>query len=68
MCATHDVGKGLVDGDPLNEGREIIEYRDGRIAKPLVVLEVAADKVSCGQSSRAWRPGIPRRTPKALAS
>ena len=44
MGAPRDVGKGLVDGNPLDEGREIIEHLDGGIAQPLVVLEMAADK------------------------
>jgi len=39
-----DVGKGLVDGNPLDEGREIVDYLDDGGAKPLVVLEMAADK------------------------
>ena len=68
MGAPCHVGKRLVDGDPLDEGREITQHCDGGIAQPLVFLEMAADKVSCGQSSRARRPGMPLRTPKALAS
>ena len=44
MGAASNVGKGLVDGDPLDEGREVIEHRDGGIAQPLVILEVAADE------------------------
>ena len=44
MGAARDVGKGLVDGDPLDEGREIAEHLDGGVAQPLVVPEMAADK------------------------
>src|SRR6202011_5966998 len=44
MGAPSDVGKGLVDGNPLDEGREIVDHLDGGIAQPLVVLEVAVDK------------------------
>jgi hypothetical protein len=44
MRAAHDVGKGLVDGNPLDEGREIVDHLDGGIAQPLVVFEMAADK------------------------
>ena len=44
MGAARDVGKGLVDGNPLDEGREIAEHLDGGVAQPLVVLEMAADK------------------------
>src|SRR5207237_3133605 len=44
MCAARDVGKGLVDGNPLDAGREIVDHLDGGIAQPLVVIEMAADK------------------------
>ena len=44
MGAARDVGKGLVDGNPLDEGREIVDHLDGGVAQPLVVLEMAADK------------------------
>ena len=44
MRAARNVGKGLIDGNPLNEGRKILNYLDGRIAQPLVVLEMAANK------------------------
>jgi len=44
MGAARDVGKGLVDGNPLDEGREIADHLDGGVAQPLVVLEMAADK------------------------
>jgi hypothetical protein len=44
MGAARNVGEGLIDGNPLNEGRKIINYLDGRIAQPLVVLEMAANK------------------------
>ena len=44
MGAASNVGKGLVDGNPLHEWREIIEHLDGRISQPLVVLEMAANK------------------------
>src|SRR5215469_8118532 len=44
MGAARNVGEGLIDGDPLNEWRKIINYLDGRIAQPLVVLEMAANK------------------------
>jgi hypothetical protein len=67
MGAARDVGKGLVDGNPLEEGM-----------KSLITLMAASPsrwcskwpltKVSCGQSSGACRPGMPPRTPKALAS
>ena len=44
MGAARDVGKGLIDGNPLDEGREIAEHLDGGVAQPLVLLEMAADK------------------------
>jgi hypothetical protein len=44
MGAARNVRKSLVDGNPLDEGREIAEHLDGGIAQPLVVLEMAADK------------------------
>src|SRR5947209_12708518 len=44
MGAARHVGKGLIDGDSLDEGREIMEHIDGGIAQPLVVLEMATDK------------------------
>src|SRR5271168_1272417 len=44
MGAARDVGKGLVDRDPLDERREIADHLDGGIAQLLVVLEMAADK------------------------
>jgi len=42
--AARDIGKGLVDGNPLDEGREIVDHLDSGIAQPLVVLEMAVDK------------------------
>jgi len=44
MGASRDIGKRLVDGNPLDEGREIIDHLDGGIAQPSVVLEMAVDK------------------------
>lgn len=40
MGAPRDVGKGLVDGNPFDERREIVEHVDRSIAEPLVVLEM----------------------------
>ena len=44
MGAARHVGKGLVDGDPLDQRREIAEHLDRGIAQPLVLLEMAADE------------------------
>src|SRR6266851_6778176 len=44
MGAARDVSKGLVDGNPLDERREIADHLDGGISQSLVVLEMAADK------------------------
>src|SRR5206468_2319016 len=42
--APRNFSKGLVDGNPFDERSEIIEYIDGSIAQPLVILEMPADK------------------------
>ena len=68
MGAARNVGKGLIDGNPLNEGRKIINYLDGRIAQPPVFLEMAGNKNELRTELRARLPGIPPRTPQALAS
>jgi hypothetical protein len=44
MRAARDVGKGLVDGNPFHERREIADHLDGSVAEPLVFLEMPADK------------------------
>src|SRR6516165_1163500 len=44
MGASHNVSKGLVDGNPFDERSVIIENIDGCIAQPLVILEVPADE------------------------
>ena len=44
MGAARDVGKGLVDGNPLDERCEIIEHVYGSITQPLVILEMATHK------------------------
>ena len=44
MRAARDVGEGLVDGDPLDQRREIAEHLDRGVAEPLVLLEMAADE------------------------
>src|ERR1700738_3801974 len=44
MGSARDIGKGLVDGNPLDEGGGIVAPLDAAIAQPLVVLEMAADK------------------------
>jgi hypothetical protein len=63
MGAARNVGKGLIDGNPLNEGRKIINYLDGRIAQPLVVLEMAANKnelrTELARSSAGHTPADP---------
>ena len=44
MGAACNVGKGLIDGNPLDEGREIADHFDGRVAQPLIFLKMPADK------------------------
>ena len=64
MGAARNVGESLIDGNPLNEGGKIINYLDGRIAQPLVVLEMAANKNELrAELARTRLPGIPPRTP-----
>ena len=44
MRAPGNIGEGFVDGNALDQRREIVEHRDDRIAEPLVVAKMAADK------------------------
>ena len=44
MRAAGDVGKGLVDRDPLDQRREVAENGDRRVAEALVVAEMPADE------------------------
>src|SRR5246127_2253354 len=44
MGAARNVRDRLNRGNPLNEGRKITNYLDDRIAQPLVILEMAANK------------------------
>ena len=53
MLRPRNVGKGLVDGDPLDQRREIAEHPDGGIAEPLIILEMAADKNELADRARA---------------
>ncbi len=57
MGAARDIGEGLVDRDPLDQRREILEHLDGGVAQPLVVLEMAADE----DQVRTQRPRLPSR-------
>jgi hypothetical protein len=61
MRAARDVGKRLIDGNPLDQRREIAEHFDRGLARPLIFLEMPADK-------NEPPPGIPPRTPNAFAS
>ena len=62
--AAGDVGKRFIDGDALDERREIAEHLDRGIAQPLVLLEVAADENAAAGRARA--PAVPafRRAPR----
>src|SRR5262249_55668326 len=42
--APRNVSKGLVDVNPFDERREIIEHIDGRMAQRLEIVEMPADK------------------------
>jgi len=68
MFRAGDVGESLVDGDAFDEGREIAEHVDRGIAQPLILLEMAADENELRTELARSRPGIPPRTPNALAS
>ncbi len=57
VSAAGDIGKRLVDGDPLDQGREIVEHADRGITEPLIVLEVAVDE----DQLRAEFAGAPSR-------
>src|SRR5262249_41017462 len=48
MRAPCNVGEGLVDGDALDERREIAQDSDGGVAEPLVFVEMSADKNEVG--------------------
>ena len=69
MRAARDVGERLVDGDALDQRREVAQHLDGGVAQPLILLEMAADENQLADKARApCRPGMPPWTPKALAS
>ena len=57
MLRSGNVGKSLVDGDPLDQGREVTQHRYGGVAEPLIVLEVTTDKYEL----RAKLAGSPSR-------
>jgi hypothetical protein len=63
MRAASNIGKRLVDRDPLDKRREVIKHRDGGIAQPLVILEVATDK----NQLRAKLARLPARHAAAYA-
>jgi hypothetical protein len=44
MGAAPNIGKGLVDGDPLDEGRKIADHLDGGVTQSMVLLVMPADK------------------------
>src|SRR5215831_14879545 len=44
VSAPRNVSKGFVDGNPFDEGSEIIEHIDRSITQPLIILEMPADK------------------------
>src|SRR5207245_10023813 len=44
MRAARNVGKGLVDGNPFHQRREIADHLDGGVAQPLVFAKMPADK------------------------
>jgi hypothetical protein len=44
VSAAGNIGESFVDGNPLDERREIIEHLDDGVAEPLVVAEMTADE------------------------
>ena len=48
MRAAGDVGKRLIDGDALDQRREIIEHRDRRVTEPLVLVKMPVDEDQVG--------------------
>src|SRR5437773_1560141 len=44
MGAARYVGKGLVNGNPFHQRREIANHLDGGVAEPLVFAKMPADK------------------------
>ena len=61
MDGARDVGKSFVDGNPIDERREITQHPDRGVAQPLVVLEMATDK----RELRAELARPPSRHPAA---
>lgn len=66
--ATGDIGKSLVDRDPLDQRREVAEDGDGGIAEPLIVGKMSANEDELRAELAGRRPAMPPLTPKALAS
>jgi hypothetical protein len=44
MGAAREIGEGLVNGDSLDQRREIVQHIDGGIAQALIILEMTAHK------------------------
>jgi hypothetical protein len=61
MRASCDVGEGLIDRDALYGRREITQHSDGRVAQPLVFVEVSGDENEVGTE-------LPRAPPRHAAS
>jgi len=61
MDGTRDVGKRLVNGNPLDERGEIAQHLDGGVAQAFVVLEMAVDK----RELRTELARLPSRHPAA---
>src|SRR5436309_7831285 len=66
MSAACDVGKGLIDGNPFDERREIADHRDGGVAQSLIVLEMPADKSELRTELARLPPRHPAADPKGL--
>ena len=51
MRASGHVGESLVDGDALDDRREVAEDSDRGVAEPLIVVEMPADEHEVGTES-----------------
>jgi hypothetical protein len=66
MGAARDVGKGLIDGDPFDERREITQHIDRGVAQPLIILEMAADEAELRTELAGPPPRHPAADPEGL--
>jgi hypothetical protein len=66
MGAARNIGKGFIDGDPLDKGGEIANYLDGGIAQSLVLLKMSANKNEVRAEFARSPPRHPATNPEGL--